>query len=371
MALRAVHISDTHLGFGTYNRIDPETGINQREMDFYGAFEKTIDETLTIQPDFVVHSGDLFDTVRPQNRAIDVALRQLVRLSDAGIETILISGNHSTPRLKETGNIFTIFEHLEHVHPVYEAGVSRVPVGDTLVHAVPHSTNPSLDEVLAEAEPSPDFGRNVLVLHAGIKESGYKMDEFNEQAVPQELLSDEFDYIALGHFHKFSAVSANAFYSGSTERHSFSELGQPKGFVEVDLESRKVNFHEIPVREMVELEEIDASGLDAQGISSATRQTVEGAEIGDRIARLVVRNVSPLAAKTLDVASLRRLGSEAMHFELKIDRVAGSDSEPVTDVRIGSLAQEYQRYIDGLQFDQQRKEQLLRMGIVYFTEEGS
>jgi exonuclease SbcD len=371
MALRAVHISDTHLGFGAYNRVDPEHGINQREMDFYDAFRRAVDETIALGPDIVIHSGDLFDTVRPQNRAIDFALKQLVRLSEEGIETVLISGNHSTPRLKETGNIFRIFDHLDHMHPVHEPGVTRIAVGDVLVHAVPHSVSPSLDQVVSDLEPSPDFGRNVLVLHAGITGSGYRMDEFNEQAVPQELLSDEFDYIALGHYHKFSKVMDNAYYSGSTERHSFSELGQGKGFVEVDLESRKVDFHEIEVRGMVDVETIDASGLAAPDIEALARQRIDGTAIDEMIVRMVVRNVSPLAAKTLDIASIKRMGSDAMHFELKVERTTGDETESTTDTRIGSLAQEYQRYVDALQVAPQQKEELLRMGIVYFTEEGN
>jgi hypothetical protein len=84
-----------------------------------------------------------------------------------------------------------------------------------------------------------------------------------------------------------------------------------------------------------------------------------------------VRNVSPLAAKTLDIASIKRMGSDAMHFELKVERTTGDETESTTDTRIGSLAQEYQRYVDALQVAPQQKEELLRMGIVYFTEEGN
>ena len=91
--MKLVHISDTHLGFFAYSRSDPDLGINQREADFYRVFARAVDRIIDINPDVVVHAGDLFDGVGPQNRAIDVALRQLIRLSESGAEIIMISGN--------------------------------------------------------------------------------------------------------------------------------------------------------------------------------------------------------------------------------------------------------------------------------------
>ncbi len=72
--MRLIHFSDTHLGYGAFSKLDVSEGINQREADFYSAFQQAINRMIELKPDFVVHSGDLFDTVRPQNRAIDFAL---------------------------------------------------------------------------------------------------------------------------------------------------------------------------------------------------------------------------------------------------------------------------------------------------------
>ena len=110
--MRLVHLSDTHLGHSAYNKTD-SSGINQREADVYSAFNEIIEYILKTKPDLVIHSGDLFDSVRPSNRAIHEAFRQLVRLSRAEIPTVLISGNHSTPRHKATGSIFRLLEFLD------------------------------------------------------------------------------------------------------------------------------------------------------------------------------------------------------------------------------------------------------------------
>ena len=43
-------------------------------------------------------------------------------------------------------------------------------------------------------------------------------------------LKPNWDYIALGHYHCFTRVEDNACYCGSTERFSFSEAGEIKGY---------------------------------------------------------------------------------------------------------------------------------------------
>lgn len=94
--MRFVHFSDTHLGFSDLNKIDATTGINQRESDFYRAWWQAIDKILELKPDFVVHAGDLFQTPRPNNRAIRVGLEGIQRLNDADIPFVVVAGNHST-----------------------------------------------------------------------------------------------------------------------------------------------------------------------------------------------------------------------------------------------------------------------------------
>ncbi len=368
--MRIVHISDTHLGFSAYSKLDMTEGINQREADLYAAFKQAVDKAIELRPDAVIHSGDLFDTVRPQNRAIDFALRQLLRLSQAGIETVMISGNHSTPRLRETGNIFRIFEHLDHLHPVHEPGISRTIIGDMCVTAIPHSVSPSLQELVEKAKPSKESRLNVLVLHAGILDSStYKMDEFNEQNVPLKSIDDGWDYVALGHFHRYSKVSKNAYYAGSTERLGFGEAGQEKGIVEVELESGRVTFHPLKTRDMLDLKPVNAAGLASSEIIQKTKNVLSSASMEDKIARLVISGISSDAYKSLDVSSIKRMGASAMHFELKIERADAEGKQEVGDAHIGLLADEFRKYVAKLDYPDEKKRKLTDLGTAYITRE--
>ena len=368
--MKIVHLSDTHLGFSAYSKVEPTEQVNQREMDVYKAFEQSVDRIIEIKPDIVIHAGDLFDQVRPQNRAIDLALRQLLRLSEAGLETVVISGNHSTPRLRETGSIFRIFEHLPHIHPIHEPGAKGIVIGDTTVTAIPHSVNPSLAEALREARPSRETKFNVLVLHAGvIGTQTYKMDEFNEQTVPLEAISDGWDYVALGHFHEFRKLREGIYYSGSTERLGFGEVGQRKGFVVADLERGEPEFHELKIREMLDLEAIDASGMASTEILGEARDRVSGVSIDDRIVRLSISNVAAESYRALDLAAIRRLGTAALHFELKVERLDAEGGAQTGDTQIGILADEFKKYVSSLEYSDQKKSRLLELGLPYISRE--
>jgi len=364
--VRLVHFSDTHLGYGAYSKLDVAEGINQREADFYRSFEEAVDKIIELRPDLVIHAGDLFDGVRPQNRAIDFALRQLIRLSEAGIETILISGNHSTPRLRETGSIFRIFEHLKHMHPIHEAGGKTIVVGDATIYAIPHSATPSLAEVTSGLGPSRDTKYSVLALHAGIVGSDtYKMDEFNEQTVPVANIAADWDYVALGHYHEHKKVGDRAYYSGSTERLSFSEAGQKKGIVEVDLATGTVILHELKVRDMLDLKPIDASNMTSSEVLRAAMDLISGSAIDEKIVRLVIRNVASDAYGSLDVPSVRRLGSAALHFELRVDKAEAEGERQVGETQIGLLADEFRKYVSALSISDQKKSRLIELGLPY------
>lgn len=368
--MRLVHISDSHLGYSAYSKLDVAEGINQREADFYHSFQEAFDRILELRPDLVIHSGDLFDTVRPQNRAIDFALRQLIRLSEAGIETILISGNHSTPRLRETGNIFRIFEHLKHVHPVHEPGGKAIALGDVTVYAIPHSVSPSVSEVITGLKPTRDTKLSVLALHAGISGSDiYKMDEFNEQAVSLAEIDSGWDYVALGHFHEFKELGKLICYSGSTERLSFSEANQRKGIVEVDLDNRRIAFHELKVRDMLDINAIDASKMTSSEILAEARRVVSSASIDEKVVRLIIKNVAQDAYRALDMPSIRKLGGSALHFDLRVDRIENVGAKQSGDTQIGLLADEFRKYVASLDLPDDKKSRIVEMGMPYLAKE--
>ena len=94
--MKILHIADTHLGYSAYRKLTEE-GINQREIDNYNAFKQVIDYAIQSKPDIILHAGDLFDSVRPNNRAITFAIKQILRLSKSDIPFLFWTESQRCP----------------------------------------------------------------------------------------------------------------------------------------------------------------------------------------------------------------------------------------------------------------------------------
>ena len=351
------HLADTHIGYSAYRKMDEATGLNQREVDTYEAFKQFVDYALKEKPDVILHAGDLFDSVRPTNRAICFVLEQLIRLSEAGIPFVVISGNHETPRLKETGSVFSLFEHIPGVYVVYKNKYELIEIDDLKLHAIPHSDDIegeknkmtlNIDANGSNSNSNSNF--NVALLHASVLGAGlpaFMMGDFNEQVVNIDDLT-KLDYIALGHFHGCTRVMENAYYAGSTERFSFNEVNDKKGFLEVSLDAngeKEVVFHPLKTREMADLEPIVCRSLDAHEIKRAIKSRIQECNPRDKVARLKVQDIPLHIYHSLDFDELKQLTKSAVHFEIKYEFQKDNELLSAERPTFRSLHSEFEHFI--------------------------
>ncbi|NOZ56812.1 MAG: exonuclease SbcCD subunit D [Calditrichaeota bacterium] len=369
--MRLVHFSDTHLGFFEYARIDPETGLNQREQDFYRAWWKVVDDILSDPPDLVIHAGDLFHTPRPTNRAIRVASEGLKQIGEAGIPVVLISGNHSTPRIRATGSIFETLSLFPNVRAAFRGVYERFRVGNVAVHCVPHcATEEDMQAAFEAIELDAKAELNILVTHGSWQgRTAYSMGEFSEQRIPdvEALLDVRFDYIALGHYHRRVDVSDHASYSGSTERTSLNQRDAETGYLRVEWKAGELRREFVPVPSRpvhrVELRPTPDAGPSEilAALEREAAQTPEGAIVD--LALLDIRRETYLK---LDLREVDRLFEKALIVERSV-QLRNDDSEERTAGEIGSLTEEFERFVvrrDMLPDDRQR---LLKLGLEFLT----
>lgn len=352
---RFVHVSDTHLGYQAYGKLT-EDGLNQREVDFQDSFRRVVDWCVEHKPDFVLHTGDLFDSPRPSNRAIAFALRHVRRLDEAEVPTLLLSGNHDAPRLRETGSIFRIFEGMPHVRPVYRGVCERVPFetddGRVVVHAVPQAIHQqAFQQELAALEPQPDV-RNVLAVHgtvAGV--DGLFTNELNDLLIPESALRPEFDYIALGHFHGHRRIADRAYYAGSTERSSIHEAEQKKTFSEVILDGTDLDIrtHATGARPMRDVGPVDASGVSPDALADRLAEAVAGVPAG-AVVRVAVRDVDRATLRAVDLGPMYEAADDALHvaFHPTIREEAQDVQLPT---RLGHLDEELTAFLEKYPLD--------------------
>jgi DNA repair protein SbcD/Mre11 len=373
--MRIIHLADTHLGYSAYRKVT-EQGVNQREMDVYDAFTRCVDYVIKTKPDFVIHAGDLFDSVRPTNRAITVAVQQILRLSKEKIPFVVISGNHETPKLKETGNIFTIFEHLDHVYPIhnnkYEAISLKQKDETVCIHAIPQCQNPDeFDTNMKKISVDKNADYNLLLAHGavkGIKE--FKMNEFNELFIPVKNLSQDFDYIALGHYHKYTKLQENAFYAGSTEHLSFTEADSQKGCLEIELGKKlKHRFIPLQTRIMIDAPPLDCSTLRIEQIAQKVKEIIHAIEPKDKIIRLRLENIPAHIQRGIDYHQIRDLGKTAMHFEIKPMPLKNDKSTLGEGYKMKSLADEFEKFLTTQSYPEEKMLQSLGLQYIQKVEE--
>jgi DNA repair protein SbcD/Mre11 len=334
--VKLAHIADPHLGIRQYHRQTP-AGINQREADVAQAFRAAVDGVIEARPDAVVVAGDLFHSVRPTNAAIVFAFRQFQRLREAlpAAPIILIAGNHDTPRSTETGSILRLFDELGIDVATDEARRLVYPALGLGVLAVPHQAlvsgaRPSL-------RPDGDERYRVLLLHGeveGIFPSDRSAAEYGGALIGlAEMATEEWSYVALGHYHVQHQVAPRAWYAGALEYVSPNLWGElvdetkhglhGKGWLLADLDQGRVERRAVPLaRAILDLPPVDAEGLPASAVDALIAQRVQAVQggIGDRIVRLRVREIPRHVARELDHAAIRGFKTSALHFHLDLRR---------------------------------------------------
>lgn len=314
-----LHFSDTHLGFQAFDRVT-DAGVNAREQDVYDAFERVVDRALDIRPDVVIHSGDFFHRPSPSNRALTFGLEQLRRLCDARIPVVVLAGNHETPKTIYNSPILRALRSLDCVHPIFGETWETFEFDGVAVHGVPHINDNRL--LLAELERlQPVAGKfNILLLHTSLGKR-FLMEEYGEQVFPAEFEAKlgDFQYVALGHWHNVQRINLhpNAWYAGSTERLSDTEIGSEKGFLLLDISADhtcSVTFEAVPTRPWLKWELYDCHTLTVADIEAELERFRSENDTAGAMISLLFDGIRPEQTLELTNLRLRQLFPEAFQL---------------------------------------------------------
>jgi len=189
--MQFIHMADTHLGYSQY-------GLSERENDFFEVFNQAIDEVVNERPDFVIHSGDLFEYSRPPTRALLTAQNGILRLKNGKIPLYAIAGNHDIVMRKNALPPQILYKDfgLKLISPKN----SHYIQGDLFIGGAPYASrynSKQLVERLQNIEKSSTgYKKRVLVLHQGI-DRYIPEYEIKIGDIPQT-----FNYCAFGHIHE-------------------------------------------------------------------------------------------------------------------------------------------------------------------------
>lgn len=347
--IKICHLADVHLGFRRYHRLTAK-GFNQREVDVSAAFRDAVDAIVQLQPDLIVIAGDLFHSVRPSNAIVAFCFRQLKRLSlHTNAEIVILAGNHESPKRIDSGSILRLFREIDRIS-VADAGIETFcfPKIDASVTCVPHSV--LVREALpASLRPPATCTHRILLAHAQVDER--LRTEYGGAFVSFDSLQPyEWDYIALGHVHRFHQVTDTAAYPGSLEHTSgnfWAEAAQDKGFIVLQLPEKKLQLHTIPTRREVRtLPSIAAKHLNPEDLLALICQRLDAIPggIDGKIVRLHVEEVSREVAKHLDYRKIRSYRARALHLQLDLRILSSATPQTRPDGKSVTLRQEIEEY---------------------------
>ncbi|MEC8857158.1 MAG: exonuclease subunit SbcD, partial [Chloroflexota bacterium] len=263
--MKILHFSDLHIGVENYGRIDPGTGLSTRLGDFLNSFDQVVEFALEESVDLVLLAGDAYKGRDPTQTHQREFAKRLNRLSQAGIPTFLLVGNHDLSATSSRATAVDIFPTLE-VANVYvgnnlETYKVDTPSGPLQVLAVPwprrsailsredsrgmsiEQVRQALEERLTEGIERTADGLDPVIpaiLTGHVTVNGATVGTERSMMLGQDhvLLVSALDvpqveYVALGHNHKQQVLRSDpplGVYSGRLPRVDFSAEGDEQGF---------------------------------------------------------------------------------------------------------------------------------------------
>ncbi len=243
--MKLLHLGDLHLGksLGEYDLIDDQKFILDQILNMVD--RKKIDAVLI--------AGDVYDKAIPSEAATRLLNSFLSSLSDKGVDTFMISGNHDSDERLNFGS--SLFEKNRiYISSLFNGSVYRQTLTDQygevcicllpfvkasqVRHFYPDEKIESYDDafrvVIGHAGIDPSK-RNVLVAHQFVTGKSQSPVLGGSEGVAAqsvglvEMIScdhfNDFDYVALGHIHSPQAVGRETVrYSGSILKYSLSEV---------------------------------------------------------------------------------------------------------------------------------------------------
>ena len=266
--MKILHFADAHNGSDMTGPVDPDSGLPLRLEDFLKSMDTIADYVETEAINLVVFAGDAFKDRNP-NPTLEREFARRIRRMASSAPVVLIVGNHDVPGAFGKAHTLEIYKALE-VGQVYIVGRPELlrfslEAGDAQVLGIPWPTRHNvmateafqgvpaeeIDKLIADAvaekikelahqlDPEiPSILAAHLTIEGGDMGGGTPVGLGGGITLPLEALAlEQFDYVALGHLHRYQRLHDNppVVYSGSIERIDFGEEMDQKGFVVVTL----------------------------------------------------------------------------------------------------------------------------------------
>lgn len=348
--IRFIHSADYHFGIENYGKIDPITGIHSRLLDFDNALCCCITRAIEEKVDFFLFCGDAYKTISPSPTQQKLLVKSFLQLYQANIPVVIIVGNHDNPLSFGKAHSLDIFKELplDGFHVLDKPEIVRLetthgpvqivaipwPARTTIAIKTQHLAKSSrqltdyiskavaaiIQEKANQLNPQiPSILAGHLTVSNGIFSGSEKRAIYGSDPclLPSQLAITPFDYVALGHLHRYQNLNPNGYpaivYSGSIERIDFGERKEEKGFCLVSIpEKNKITYEfiRIPTRPFIQIEVQLEPDMDQteQLLCTLKEYTIENAVVKIRY------HIPPGKKDLVDIKTVQAACGKAHHL---------------------------------------------------------
>ena len=402
--MRILHFSDLHIGVENYGRLDPETGLSTRLGDFLGSLDEVVACAVEEKIDLVLLAGDAYKGRDPSQTHQREFAKRLSRLSNEGIPTFILVGNHDLPNAVSRATAVEIFRTLQ---------VPRLYIGDSLQnYLVPTANGPiqilavpwprrggllsreesrglTIDEIRQELENRITLAiqDRISQLDPGIPAiltghltvNGATVGTERSMMLGQDhvllastLHQPQLEYVALGHIHKHQILRDDPpmiVYSGSLQRVDFTEEPDQKGFCLIDLDQEapqgqrltNFEFRKVDARKFLTID-VEIKAGDPDPTDTVINQ-IKTKDIDDAVVRIRISIPSELEIHLRE--SEIRLSLETAHYIAAINKESEDNRRTRIDYDVAEGLQPNQAlrlYVQGKNYTDTRQQKLISYG---------
>jgi len=262
--LKVVHIADLHAG-----KVNNKT-LNRND-DLLHSLEQVLDLIKEEKPHYLIVAGDIFDKSRPDSESSKLIGEFFIKVAEKGTKVVAIGGNHDGGSFLEIFKPWSKAWNIE-IFPKLDINNFIYTDGEVAIALVPYISEKGITDLSeGESQSKIQYAERIkkLLQLAGKKVEGFKyriltahlffantkvgkteqeITVSDTYAVEQSAIPETFQYVALGHVHRYQRLEeakTDAFYTGSLYQLDFGEEGQEKFFNYVVIENNRPKVEKV------------------------------------------------------------------------------------------------------------------------------
>ena len=269
MKFNFIHFSDTHLG-DHLPKLQPSDLDQYRGNDFLKNYLRVIDyiNKNIDNIDFILHTGDFFDSSTPPLYLREIVVNSLSKIIEHSIPMYILVGNHEKFGFPNELTKLSPNIHIIENSKTETLVIKREKISITGIPYMKKAKTRLGQDFITELNNA-NFNNiksdyKILLFHQIVEGARVGADNWRfppmKNVVPLKVIPKNFNYVGVGHIHKAQVIKhgkRKVFLPGATERITFSEVLEPKGFYRVfvkDNMKSDVKFISLHCRKMFEYE---------------------------------------------------------------------------------------------------------------------